>query len=413
MISTRAIAELPDKCGVYLLKDDSGRIVYIGKSKSIKKRVTAHLRTKLAGKIASADYILTKGELSALILEAGLIKKHKPRYNVSMRDDKQYPYVKFTLNEDYPALKISRKTEPDGAEYFGPFRSAGARQIIKIVSRVFGLRSCSSGVFKKRRQPCLNYYMKRCQAPCIGRISKQKYAARASQAKKFLSSGPEKFAEEIRKRMEEASLKKKFELAADLRDKLYLIERSIDVPFGASRPPRRNDAALRDLKDKLGLAELPVRIEAFDISNTGSSETVGGMAVFENGAPKKEHYRRFKISAAKMPNDTAAIYETVFRRYSGSLKDRLPFPDLVVIDGGAGQLASAQKALKDANVERVSLISIAKKKEEIYTLQGPAPLVLPLDSKALLLLRALRDEVHRFAVSYHRKRRAKALMLDD
>ena len=410
--SASIIDSLPDTCGVYLLKDKDGHIIYIGKSNSIKKRVSAHLRTKLNAKISSADYIRTKGELSALILEARLIKKYKPRYNISMRDDKQYPYIKLTLSEDYPALKIARKTENDGSAYFGPFKSGTARQLLKTASRIFGLRDCSSGVFKKRRQPCLNYYMKKCQAPCTGGISKRKYAVRVHQAKRFLEAGPEKLAEEMKQRMEEASAKNNFELAATLRDKLYLMEKSIDMPINTIRKFRSHDKkeVMEDLMHKLDLPKLPARIEAFDISNTGPFQTVGAMAVFVNGAPHKAHYRRFKISTASLPDDIAAIYETVFRRYSGSLKEQLPFPDLVVIDGGAGQRGSAEKALKDAGVSQLKLISIAKKNEDIYISQKVPHLILPKDSKALLLLRALRDEVHRFAVSYHRSRRRKALI---
>ena len=398
---------LPDACGVYLLKDKDGRIIYIGKSNSIKKRVSAHLRTKLGPMIYSVDHILTKGELSALILEARLIKKNKPRYNISMRDDKQYPYIKLTLAEEYPAFKIARKILDDGSAYFGPFKSGAARQLLKTASRVFGLRDCSSGPFRKRSQPCLNYYMKKCSSPCTGGISKIKYGDRVSQAKKFFESGPEKFTEEMKNMMEKASSKNNFELAAALRDRICLIERSFDSQL--KKPGRRgNKEAMEELAHRLGLSAPPLRIEAFDISNIGPSQTVGAMAVFVNGEPYKAHYRKFKISTRSLPDDTAAIYETVFRRYSGSLKKLLPFPDLVMIDGGAGQRGSAAKALKDAGTAHLKLISIAKKNEEIYASKKEPPLVLPVDSKALLLLRALRDEAHRFAVSYHRSLRRKA-----
>ncbi|MFA5103900.1 MAG: excinuclease ABC subunit UvrC [Candidatus Margulisiibacteriota bacterium] len=403
--------KLPDACGVYLLKDKDGHIIYIGKSKSIKKRVSAHFRTKLGSKICSVDHILTKGELSALILEARLIKKYKPRYNISMRDDKQYPYIKLTISEDYPALSIARTKDDDGSVYFGRFRSGAAGLLLKTASRIFGLRKCSSGVFKKRRQPCLNYYMKKCQAPCIGAISKKDYAVKACQAKKFLEAGPEKLAEEMKKLMEEASANSKFELAADLRDKLYRIEESIDSPFKQRQrvKSRNNKGSMQDLMHRLCLDKLPARIEAFDISNTGASQTVGAMVVFVNGDPFKAHYRKFKISTQSLPDDTAAVYETVFRRYSGSLKDQLPLPDIVVVDGGSGQRSSAEKALKDAGISDLKLISIAKKNEDIYISNNEPPLVLPKDSKAMLLLRSLRDEAHRFAISYHRSRRQKAM----
>ena len=324
-----------------------------------------------------------------------------------MRDDKQYPYIKLTLAEPYPAFKIVRRIQDDGAAYFGPFRSGAARQLLKTASRIFGLRDCSSGLFRKRRQPCLNYYMKKCSSPCTGGISKRKYADRVSQAKEFFEAGPEKFMEETKERMKKASAKNSFELAAALRDRLCLIERSFDLQL--KKPCRSsNKEALKELANKLGLSGPPLRIEAFDVSNTGPFQTVGAMAVFVNGEPHKAHYRKFKISTPSLPDDTAAIYEMVFRRYSGSLKKLLPFPDLVMIDGGAGQRGSAAKALEDAGAVHLKLISLAKKNEEIYVSKNEPPLVLPGDSKGLLLLRALRDEVHRFAVSYHRSRRRKA-----
>ena len=400
---------LPDACGVYLLKDAAGDIVYIGKSNSIRKRVSSHLRTKLAQKVSSVDHILTKGELSALILEAKLIKKFRPRYNISMRDDKQYPYIRLSMNEEFPAVKIVRKKAPDGAAYFGPFRSAGARLLASAAARIFGLRKCSSGVFRKRQQPCLNFYMKRCAAPCTGGIGRRAYRARALQAKKFFESGPDGLLSGLKNRMNAASAKKKYEEAAALRDRIFLIERSVDSYTGKKTTGVRDREALQELMRYLQLKAPPFRMEAFDISNTGPSQTVGAMAVFVNGKPLKQDYRRFKISSRELPNDIAAIYETVYRRYSGSLKDKLPLPDLVVVDGGPAQRSSAEKAIRDARQE-LALISLAKKNEEIFCSQTSRPLVLPRDSKALLLLRAIRDEVHRFAVSYHRARRRKTLV---
>jgi excinuclease ABC subunit C len=409
--SCKILSGLPDKCGVYLLRDKDGNIIYIGKSNSIKKRVSAHLRTKISDKIASADFILTKGELSALILEARLIKKHRPRYNISMRDDKQYPFIKISMQEEFPEIKIVRKKESDGAAYFGPYRSAGARTLTKTAARIFGLRSCSSAVFRRRSQPCLNYYIRKCQAPCSGGISKRKYREKAVQARKFFESGPEKFIAELRVRMQKASTRNDFEKAAALRDKIFMIERSIDRPAGEDRGKKAlgRTKALEELRLALGLSRKPLRIEAFDISNTGASETVGAMAVFVRGFPFKKHYRKFKISHRLLPDDTAAIYETVFRRYSGSLAKQLPLPDLILIDGGAAQRASADKALSDSGT-RADLISLAKKHEEVYLSAKTAPITLSEDSKALLLLRALRDEVHRFAVSFHRSRRRKHLI---
>jgi len=399
---------LPDAYGVYLLKDSNGRIIYVGKSNSIKKRVASHLRSKLSEKIHDIDYLLTNGELSALILEAKLIKKFKPKYNVSMRDDKQYPYLRLDPKEDYPRLILVRKVEKDGAKYFGPFLGGTARQIMGLVSKIFSLRTCSSRLFKKRRQPCLNYYMKRCSSPCSGKISRAKYREKTRFVMGFFDKGAESFLDNLKEKMNKASRDQNFELAASMRDKIYRIERSF---VGRSLPAAssKNDMkALEDLKNRLGLSELPLRIEAFDISNTGHSDTVGAMAVFYKGRPHKEHYRRFKIRTKDLPNDTAAIYETVFRRYGRSLSKELPFPDLIVIDGGKGQLGAAVSALKDINAAPVPVISLAKKNEEVYTDKGSSPLILPMDSAGLLLLRSLRDEVHRFAVAFHRLRRKRS-----
>lgn len=399
---------LPDAYGVYLLKDGNGCIIYVGKSNSIKKRVATHLRSKLSGKIRDIEYILTNGELSALILEAKLIKKFKPKYNVSMRDDKQYPYLKLDPKEPYPRLVLVRKTENDGAKYFGPFLGGTARQIMGLVSKIFSLRTCASKVFKKRQQPCLNYYMKRCSSPCSGKVSRAKYREKIRSIIEFFDKGVEPFLDNLKEKMKKASGEQNFELAASMRDKIYRIERSF---IGRALPATSSKAglkALEDLKNKLGLQGLPLRIEAFDISNTGHSETVGAMAVFYKGRPHKGHYRRFKIRTKDLPNDTAAIYETVFRRYGRSLSKELPFPDLIVIDGGKGQLGAAISALKDVNAAAVPVISLAKKNEEIYTDKEGAPLILPMDSPALLLLRSLRDEVHRFAVTFHRFRRKRS-----
>ncbi len=409
MVSSKEIVSaLPDLCGVYLIKDSTGNIIYIGKSNSIKKRISTHFRTKLADKIASVDYILTESELSALILEASLIKKYKPKYNVSMRDDKQYPFVMLTMSEDFPMLTISRKVDDEKSVYFGPYKSLTARMLIKVVSKIFGLRSCAN--FKKRAQPCLNYYIKRCSAPCIDNISKKEYWINVKKAIDFLSHGPEQLLKELKSEMDKASRNMDFERAAKLRDNIHSIEKMISRFENRYTKQKRKDLeSLNELQKIFSLKKTPKRIEAIDISNIGKDNTVGSLVVFLDGAPYKNNYRRFKIRTAKLPNDVAAIYEVVTRRYSGSLKDKFPFPDILLIDGGTAQLNSAMQALNNLGANLPFVISLAKENEEIYLPGTKTPLVLPKDSNALNLLRAIRDEAHRFAVSYHRKLRHKEM----
>lgn len=406
------LSSLPDSCGVYIIRDENGKEIYIGKSTSIKKRVFQHyLKSPFKEKIFSVDYILTQNELSALILEASLIKKYKPKYNVSMRDDKQYPYVKLTMDEEYPRLVISRRIENDKGVYFGPYKSVAARLLIKIVSRVFGLRSCSSKTFKKKTQPCLNFYIKRCNAPCAEKISKQKYMLNVKKAKMFLQKGPEKLLESLNKEMEKASKNLDFEKAAEIRDKIFSIQKLL-TRYDDKNKPMSNDfkSALDELQKMLSLSSLPKRIEAFDISNLGKSLTVGAMVVFLDGKPYKDHYRKFKIRTESLPNDVAAIYEVVFRRFSGTLKNKLPNPDILLIDGGIAQLNSAARALSDAKVDGIKVISLAKEKEMVYTLKDKNPINIPKNSKAKIFLKAIIDEVHRFAITFHRSLRKKYLL---
>lgn len=402
------IKKLPDSYGIYMLKDESGKIVYVGKSNSIRKRLYSHLRTELGKKIFDIDYIETAGELSALILEAKLIKKYVPKYNVLLRDDKQYPYIKLSTNTDFPNIAIARKVEKDGAKYYGPFKAGSARTIMKIL-KIFGIRKCESIPLKMRKQPCLDFYMKKCSAPCIGNINKDDYSRVVRNVETFFESGVEKLIDTLKDEMQEASNRQEYEKAATLRNKIRWLESAAESRGRRLEDKKVKKAALAELKEVLGLKKVPARIEAYDVSNLMGSETVGAMVVFKNGLPYKGHYRKFNIRAKNLPNDTAAIYEMVYRRFAKTLKKSLPKPDLIIIDGGKGQLSSAIKALSDSKTKTMPMIGLAKKNEEIFLPEKSDPLVLPPDSSALLLLRRIRDEVHRFAITFHRAKRRKAM----
>ena len=521
------LPQAPDKPGVYLIKDKSGRIIYVGKAISIAKRIRSHFRpdSKLAPHIADIDYIVTSTELEALILEAVLIKKHHPRYNVLLRDDKQYPYIKLTVNEEWPAVCMVRKIAlaSDRAKYFGPYRSQTVRDIFKLIKRLFKIRWCKT--FKKRTQPCFYYHMGKCLAPCARDVPRQRYLRAARDVELFLEGKYETAIEKLKAEMAQASRKKDYEEAAATRDRLKLFEKISEeqkivtadkkdrdiffvsafgnsaqvlilevrcgkltgkqgyfikdtkleeediltslmvqyysgatyIPGEVMANPGRNRMILEgaltklkgsdvhikipktgkeksllrmaeenakymlqqnlqleentydslfDLKRSLKLNRMPYRIEAFDISTTMGVETVGSMVAFEGGLPLKPDYRKFKIKWVKGMNDVAGICEIVKRRYSGSLARLLPLPDLILIDGGKPQLSAAMSAAPKS----INVAALAKKLEEIYLPGNRMPLRLKMDSPSLKLLRRIRDEAHRFAVTFHRKRRSARML---
>jgi len=515
----------PNKPGVYLLKDRSGKIIYVGKAISLAKRIKNHFRpdSKLAGHIAGMDFIVTSNELEALILEAVLIKKHRPRYNVLLRDDKQYPYIKLTVNEEWPAILMVRKIADDGAKYFGPYRSQTVRDIFKLIKRLFQIRWCRT--FKKRTQPCFYYHMGKCLAPCVKDVPRQKYLLVAKDIELFLEGKYEAAIKKLKDEMAKASHSRDYEEAAATRDRLKLFEKiseeqkivtadrvSRDVFFvstfgntalalifeirsgkltgkqsyfikdmkleeeniltslmvqyysGATYIPgeiiadaggnrtllesaitkikgskvsikspkagkekgllamaeenakfmlqqnlkieERIYDSLFSLKKDLKLERMPFRIEAFDISTTMGVETVGSMVSFEGGLPLRSDYRKFRVKWVKGMNDVAGMHEIVKRRYRGSLARQLPLPDLILIDGGRTQLNAAMAAAP----KNIGIAALAKKLEEIYLPSSKAPLKLKMDSPSLKLLRRIRDEAHRFAVTFHRKRRAARML---
>ena len=517
--------DLPLKPGVYLLKDSADRILYVGKAKSLKKRVKSYFRSDLDPKTSALmkqfhhlEYMVTDTEKEALILESNLIKKHMPRYNIRLKDDKRYPYIKVT-NETFPRVLITRRVLDDGSYYYGPFPEATAlKRLVKFLKALFKVRDC-----KRMDGPCLNYQIDLCNAPCDKKITEEEYKKLVENVSFFFEGKYDEIMEALKSEMSEAAQKHEYEKAAILRDQLNSVEdvlekqkmeftRSLDQDVVASASdnelacavvfsvregkiigkddflmsgaentseekiisaflkqyytgPRhvpakiiipkdvedkklieewltekREDSvtievptegveyrltrmvsknaeiilnhqkevkgALLDLKKYLGIPRIPKRIEAFDISNISGKMAVGSMVVFENGAPNKKFYRKYKIKTPG-PDDYAMMREMLERRYTNLSDDKGPVPDLVLVDGGKGQLNIATDVFKTLGIDNIPVIGLAKEFEHVFIPQTPSPLILPRDSEALLLLQRIRDEAHRFAVNYHKNLRSK------
>src|SRR3990167_1433266 len=402
------IGLFPDSPGVYLMKDSSGRIIYIGKALSLRKRVSSYLARGLSAKtsrlmanVVDIEYRATATESMALLLEASLIKEHKPKYNVSLRDDKSFPLVKIT-NEEFPAIYVTRKRQDDGAQYFGPYISAGLlREALKIIRRNFPYRSCST----LPKKACMYYRIKLSPAPCIGKISKSDYAETIKQISLILEGKNEELVKELSREMRQKAKERKFEEAALLRDKM--------IALNTFRPSLYNaEAALNELREVLRLSVMPRRIEAFDVSNILGRQATASMVSFYNGLADKDNYRRFRIKTVKQSDDYKMMAEAIFRRYNRLKAEQGPFPDLIVVDGGKGQLSAAKKELDTVGLT-IPIISLAKKEEEIYSLFIPRPIRLKNNSPALRLLQCIRDESHRFVLKYHRLLRKKRFLNEE
>jgi len=418
------LAQLPDSPGVYLFKDTRGRVVYVGKANSLRRRVRSYFSRDrsddaqrrrwhtgraidprlqhLVREIRDVEYRPAGSEAEALIAEAQLIKEHQPRYNVAYRDDKSYPYVKVSVNEPFPRLLLTRRKLNDGARYFGPFTDVGTlRQALQLMRRVFPLRTCNT--FPK--SPCLEYYIGQCLAPCVGHITARRYQRLVANLLWFLEGKREPLLQDLTRQMEQASRAHRFEEAARLRDTLQAFSSMAWTP---SATPWLSP--LEQLQRALHLARLPRRIEAFDISNLFGREAVGSMITFVDGKPHKADYRRFKIRGQVGMDDYRMMREVVQRRYRGSLSTELPQPDLILIDGGKGHLSSALKELKQLALEAIPAVGIAKQFEYLFVPQQPQPIILLPESPVLHLIQRIRDEAHRFAIQYHRKVRQRALL---
>ena len=547
------LQQLPDKPGVYLLKNETDAIIYVGKAKSLRKRVRSYFRkgnqtykTKIMVEhVTDFDYMVTDTEVEAYILEANLIKKYQPKYNIRLKDDKTYPYIKVTMGEDFPRIYKTRIVKKDGSKYFGPYSNVDAiYKTLNVIKNQFSLRRCKKDLEADnlKDRPCLNYHIDKCLGPCIGEVGPDEYQELIDQVCLFLSGKQDELIKRVEERMYQAADNKNFEKAARLRDAVeafeeiskqqkvmsdknidqdvmaliknddgnacvqllllrngrligqesFIMEGSedeelknimgsfmqqyyeqapqipdevlVNTEFSqrdlladrlkqrkgkkvkinqpvqgnkkrliemAERNARENlkkesirqkyeskrtVAAIDKLQKHLEMEEKPKYIEGFDISNIQGTDPVASLVVFKDGVPCKKEYRRFKIKTVDGPDDYAMMKEVVERRYSRLLKEERTLPDLILIDGGKGQLKAAREVLIDYGLAEQSIIGLAKKEEEIFLPERSDPIDLPNHSGSLQLLQRIRDEAHRFAVSYHRKLRSRRLthsMLDN
>lgn len=396
------VKKLPDLPGVYLMKDAHGKILYVGEASSLRKRVATYFHKNafalnkelLIKDIYDIEYIVCESEAKALLLENTLIKEKKPKYNVEFKDDKSFPLIEIT-KEGFPRLRIVRKKDKC-CIYFGPYPYVKyLKEAFKLMREIFAFRTC----MKMPKKACLYYYLSLCSAPCVGKISKRKYGDNIKMLILILEGKRKKLLDALRKKMDKASSRLKYEEASFLRDKLTAVSSLYGI--------KREFQQLMSLRQVLKLKKIPFRIYAIDIANIGVSAVTGSLVVFENGIPLKSQYRRFKIKTESF-DDLARIKEVMERivtRITTNTSKALP--DLIIIDGGLNQVNTAQKILTQYNLN-IPLIGISKKKEEIWFAHKNKPLRLDTDSLALRFVQRLRDEAHRFAHKYHLVLRKKA-----
>lgn len=411
----------PDSPGVYLMRDSRGKVLYVGKANSLKKRLSSYLpgligeagtrlcaviegldskTVALMSRVVDVEFRLSPNEAMALLLEASLIHQFKPRYNISLRDDKSFPFVKIS-GEEFPSLSITRKKDDPVARYLGPYTNAKLlKNALKIIRRSFAYRSCR----RLSSQSCIYGRINLCPAPCVGKISRKEYSRDIDNIILILEGKAELLIYRLSEIMQNKSRVSDFEAAARVRDQISTLA---ELAAGLSGVNRKSE--LEDLKNKLGLKKLPERIEGFDISNISGKQAVGSMVSFYCGSPDKNNYRRFRIKSFQGIDDYKMLAEVVRRRYSRLIKEKGVFPDLLLIDGGKGHLLAAAGQLKELRLN-LPLVSIAKKEERIYSSQKSRPLSFSKDTPALNLIRRVRDEAHRFAVGYHLLLRRKELI---
>lgn len=408
------LKEVPKAPGIYLMKDNKGEVLYIGKAKDLSKRVSGYFQNtrprsakeiSLLEHVKDLDFIVTTSEEEALIYEANLVKEKRPKYNIELKDDKSFPYLKLTLNEKFPRLMITRKKMDDGARYFGPYtRVKILRKALSIMKGIFPLRTCG----KMRDQICLSYHIGQCAGPCIGKIDEKKYNEIVRQLILFLEGKKTQLLDELTKKMNELSEEQKFEEAVIIRNRIAALS---EVPGKRLSDYGSWGEVAVKLKRLLKLPWLPLRVEAFDVSNISGKEASGSMVYFLNGKPDKANYRKFKIKGVKDIDDYAMTREIVGRRYRRLKEEKGKFPDLIIIDGGKGHLRAAYEELIKLNLRRIPLIAIAKEHEKIYLLGAKVPLDINRDSEILHFIQQIRDEAHRFALKYHHKLREKLFSL--
>lgn len=401
------IKSLPNAPGVYFFKDETGGIIYIGKAANLKARIQSHFAGRDASpksgpmleQIHNIDYTITASEEEALLYEAHLIKKNKPKFNVVFRDDKSYPLLKLTIAEEYPRLFITRRKKDDGSLYFGPFTNTKLlKRALALMRKIFPLRTCK----KLPSSACLNYHLKQCLAPCINKGNKEAYQKAVEDVVMFLEGNRKQLITNLNQRMALYSANQEFE-------KAVLVREQIKALLSLTTPEQEKDEAQKELQKLLRLENPPRRIEAFDISNYAGKEAVGSMVTFIEGRPYKMNYRRFKIKSVAEIDDYAMMREVIKRRLTSLIEERQPRPDMMLIDGGRGHFSVVRDELKKAGFSDIRIAAIAKEDECLYVNSDGEPIELFKYPKVLFLIQRIRDEAHRFAISYHHKLRLKSV----
>ncbi|MBU2457340.1 MAG: excinuclease ABC subunit UvrC [Planctomycetes bacterium] len=427
--------EFPVAPGLYFMKDSKGTVLYIGKAKNLRSRVASYFQpsadiessrgpriAEMLAKVDTVDFIETKNEVDAVLQEARLIKDVRPPYNADLTDDKTFPYLEITTRDQFPGVYITRKPK-NKSRLFGPFANVGdLRGALVVLQKIFKFRTCRleiSASDDKRRffRPCILYSIKQCTAPCADRISKADYKKTINDLIKFLNSKRTMVLRQLQKQMDQASAVRDYEKAAMYRDRIRLIE-NLDKRGSVSDDVQPEVFAVEPTDALMKLQQIlqsanPVRvIEGFDIAHIAGSETVGSLVRFIDGRPFKAGYRRYKIKTVKGVDDYACLKEVLLRRYYHAAAGEELWPDLVLIDGGIGQLHAAEDAFKELNVKTLLLVSIAKREEIIYIAGSPdkSGLKLPATNPAKKLLQYVRDEAHRFAQHYHHILRRKKII---
>ncbi|MCC9657648.1 excinuclease ABC subunit UvrC [Rhodopirellula halodulae] len=422
------VKSFPNSPGVYLMKDSAGVVIYVGKAKNLRSRAGSYFLKAASedartadwiGDIADIDFVECESEVDALLMESRLIKDIQPKNNKELKDDKSFPYLMITTRDEFPRVEVTREPQSKGVKLYGPFTSAGAlRGAIQVMQRIFKFRTCTLDISESDERwqwfrPCLLASINQCTAPCNFRISKEDYRRDIKRLQTFLDGGKTKLLRDMRNEMKAASQSLDFERAAVLRDEIQMIERleergELDThaqPEVFYIDPQKG---LAGLKKVLGLSETPRVIEGVDIAHLGGNETVASLVQFIDGLPFKPGYRRFRIQEVKGIDDFRSIYEVVSRRFRGLSDRQEAFPDILLIDGGKGQLNAAMAAFRDQDIQPPTVISLAKRDEEIFRPGNPEPLRLSKSAFALRLLQYVRDESHRFAQHYHHILRSKS-----
>ncbi|MGA2257143.1 MAG: excinuclease ABC subunit UvrC [Thermoguttaceae bacterium] len=422
--AARKARDFPQSPGVYLMKDAAGRVIYIGKAKNLRARAGSYFlkaaaedsRTALlVPEIRDIDYLLAESDVDALLMEARLIKDILPKYNRDLRDDKTFPYLQIHTHEDFPRVEITRTPRDHGTKLYGPFTNTrGLRGALQVLQKIFKFRTCSLDIGEEDPRwrwfrPCLLASIRQCSAPCNLRISKEEYRKSIYRLQQFLEGKKSALLDEMRAEMDTASKQLKFEEAARLRDEIHLLETldqrgKLDKHVQPEVFPVDPKKGLAGLQKVLHLNETPQSVEGIDIAHTAGTETVASVVRFIDGLPFKPGYRRLRIRTVEGIDDFAGIHEAVSRRFqrlvSGPAEgDSLP--DILLIDGGKGQLHAALCALDALGIRPATVLSLAKREEEVYVAGGDEPLRLSRHSYALRLLQYVRDEAHRFAQHYH------------